>query len=76
MHIRVFVLIIIADDVQYGARFLRTGCAVEIDQRMAVHALPQDREILAQRGPIDLTLHRLVHETICAKRGFVPIDSL
>jgi len=75
MHIGIFVLIIMPDDVEDACWFLRTGGAVEINQRMPIDLLAQDRKILAQRRPIDLTLNRFVHTTICAKRGFAPIDS-
>src|SRR5690242_12943637 len=76
MHVGVLVLIIIANRVQDGPRLLRTGSAVEIDQRMAVHAFVQDRKILSDSRPIHLALQRLVHPIICANHGLAPSDSI
>ncbi len=75
MHIRVFVLIIVPHNIEHARRLLRTGCAVEVNERMAVDALAQDRKILSQRRPIDLALNRFVHAILSAKRGFAPSDS-
>ena len=62
-------------DIEDGGRLLRTGCTVEINQRMAVDAFAQDREVLANRSPIDVPLGRFVHKTICSKRFALAIDS-
>ena len=75
MHIRVFVFIIIADDIEHRSRLLGTGRAIEINQSMTVHALAQDREILAERCPIHLTGSGFMHKLICPKRRFAPVDS-
>ena len=75
VHVGVFVFIIIADDIQNGARFLRAGSAIEVNQGMTVDALPQNWKIFAERGPIHPTSCRLVHEIICAMRRFAPVYS-
>src|SRR5437016_317515 len=75
MHVGVFVLVIISDDVENCPWFLRAGGVVEVDQGVTVHALAQDRKIHAERRPIDLSVGRLVHDTICSMRRFAPVDS-
>lgn len=49
MDVGVLVFVIMADDVEHSAGLLRTRRAVEINQRMTIHALPQNRELLAER---------------------------
>ena len=49
MDVGVFVFVIIADDIEHGARLLGAGGAVKVNQRMTVHALPQNRKIFAER---------------------------
>jgi len=46
MHVGVFVLVIISDDVEHGTRLLRAGSAIEVNQGMTVHALPVESENL------------------------------
>ena len=75
MHIGVFVFVIISDDIENRARFLRTGGVVEINQRMTVDALPQNRKFLAERGPIHSTSGCFVHKIICSMRWFAPVYS-
>src|SRR5437588_4286163 len=75
MHIGVFVLVIISNNVEHSARLLGAGGVVEVDQRMAVHALPQNRKILSERRPIELSAGRLVHGIICSMRWLAPVDS-
>jgi len=75
MDIGVFVFVIVPNDVQHRARFLRAGCAVEINQRMTVHALPENRKIFAERGPIHPTSGHLVHEIICSMPSGAPLYS-
>src|SRR6266446_2302315 len=75
MHIGVFMFLITSDDIEDGARLLGGGGVVEVNQRMAVDALPQNREILAERGPIHATHGHLVHEIICSKPRLAPLYS-
>src|SRR5207237_8778486 len=75
MDIGVFVFVIVSNAVQHRARFLRGGCAVEINQRMTVHALLENRKIFAERGPIHPTGGHLVHEIICSTRSGTPLYS-
>ena len=46
MDVGVFVLVGVHEPVEDGLRLLRRGGVVEIDERLAVRALGQDREIL------------------------------
>ena len=45
MHVGVFHLVGVLDGLQHGARLLRRGAVVEIDQRLAVDLAEQDRKI-------------------------------
>ncbi len=49
MDVGVVVLVIMAQRLDHRARFLRRGGVVEINQRLAMDLLVEDREILAQR---------------------------
>src|SRR5207247_269898 len=75
MDIGIFVFVIISADIEHTSRLLRTGGVVEVNQRMTVHALTQDREILAKRGPIDPPSGYFVHELLCSMRRFAPLYS-
>src|SRR5437868_14602164 len=75
MHVRILMFVITADNVEDTRRLLRAGGAIEIDQGMTVHALAQDRKILANDHPIDIPLGRFVHKTICSNRRGVAIYS-
>jgi len=75
MHIGIFVFVIMPDDIEDRPRFLRGGGVVEINQRMTVHSLPENRKILAKRGPIHATGGCLVHEIICSKPRLAPLYS-
>ena len=61
MHVGVVVLVIMPERIEHRARLLRRGRVVEIDQRLAMHLLVEDREVLANRGPIDGSAGDLVH---------------
>ncbi len=54
MDVGVVVLVIMHERVNHRARFLRRGGVVEINQRLAVDFLIQDRKILSQRRPVNL----------------------
>src|SRR5438270_13449853 len=75
MDVGVFVFVKISNGVEHLFRLLRAGRVIEIDQSMAVHALAQNREIVAERFPIDAVTGRFVHEIICSKRRFAPLYS-
>src|SRR5258708_13772684 len=47
MHIRIFVFVVIANDIEDKARLLGAGGAIEVNQRMTVYPLTQNRKILA-----------------------------
>ena len=53
MDIGVVVLVIMHQRVNHRARFLRRGGVVEINQRLAVDLLIEDRKILSQRRPVN-----------------------
>src|SRR5438128_2971483 len=75
MHIGVFVFVITSDDIEDCDWLLRAGGVVEVNQRMAVDALPQNRKILAERRPIHPTNGLLVHQIICSKPLLAPLYS-
>ena len=47
MHVGVFVRVVACDPVDHRLRLLRRGRVVEIDERLAMHRMMQDREVLA-----------------------------
>src|SRR5260370_41173793 len=75
MHVGVFMFVITSDNIEDGARLLGGGGVVEVNQWMAVDALPQNWKILAKRGPIHATYGRLVHEIICSNPWLAPLYS-
>src|SRR4030088_3201080 len=75
MHIRVFVLIVMAKRIKHMSRFLRRGRAVKVNERMAVCLFAEDREILADGLPIHPVTGNLVHAIICSGRGHAPLYS-
>ena len=75
MHIRVVVFVKIPQRLDHGARFLRGRSAIEIDQRMSVRLLAQNREIFAKRTPVDSAGSDLVHITICYTCRRAPLHS-
>jgi hypothetical protein len=52
MDVGVVALVVIDQRLNHRARFLRRGGVVEIDQRLAVDFLVQDREVRAEFGPV------------------------
>ena|SRR5437773_6030955 len=76
MHIRIVVLIKIPKCLDDGARFLRSRGAIEVDQRMTVRLLAQNREIFTDRLPIESAGGNLVHTIICYTRRRTPLYSL
>ena len=48
VDIGVVVLVVAADGIEDGARLLRGGGVVEVDERMAVDLLIEDREVGAE----------------------------
>ena len=53
MDVGIVVFVIMHQRVNHRARFLRRGGVVEINQRLAVDLLVEDREILAQFCPVN-----------------------
>jgi hypothetical protein len=66
MNIRVLMLIKIPKRLDHGARLLRSCSAIELNQRMPVRLLAQDREILTDGLPIDRNGGNPVHTIICS----------
>src|SRR5207249_3086382 len=56
MHVGVVVLVVVPQLVQDGARLLRGGGVIEIDEPFSVDRLAEDRKLLAQ--PFDLQAAR------------------
>lgn len=52
MHIRIVTLVVAHESIDHLAGLLRGRGVVEIDERMAVDFLVQDREVLAKLGPV------------------------
>src|SRR5262249_34447479 len=75
MHICVIALVKSPKHVDHRARLLRRRSAIEINQRMTVCSLAQDREILADGVPIDGASSDLVHTIICYTRRRAPLYS-
>ena len=73
MHIGVVVLVIMLERIEHRARFLRRRRIVKIDQRLAVHLFAEDREVLANRIPIEGTARDFVHNLICDATGGAPL---
>ena len=68
MHIRVVVLVKDPQRLDHRPRFLRSCSAIEVNQRMSVRLLAQNREIFAERTPVGRTGSDLVHITMCYTR--------
>src|SRR4029453_17684070 len=75
VHIGVVVLVVTAKCIEHRFRFLRGRSVVEVDQRLAVCLLMEDRKILTDSLPIDLCSSRLVHGLICPVPYRMPIYS-
>src|SRR5437773_12425040 len=75
MHVGGFMFVIASNEIGDGARLLGGGRVVEVNQRMAVDEHPQNRKILAERGPIHATHGHPVHEIICSKPRLAPLYS-
>src|SRR5262245_21164813 len=60
MNIGVFAAIGALDGVEHGARLLRRGAIVEIDELLAVHLAGENGEIGADRSDVDRGLRGLV----------------
>ena len=53
MNVGVFGLVEADDAVDHGARLLGGGGVVEVDQRLAVHLVVQDREIVVNFADVE-----------------------
>jgi len=61
MNVRVVVLIIMSHRIEHCPGLLRRRRIVEVNERMAVNRLVQNRKIVPDRFPIDITGGNLVH---------------
>ena len=75
MHICIFVFVIMPKRIENGARFLRSGRAVKINQGMSMRLLPEDWKILTNGIPIYSATGNLVHSVICSRRCCAPLYS-
>ena len=73
MHIGVVVLVVMLERIEDRTRFLRRGRIVKIDQRPAMHLFAEDREVLANRIPIEGAARDFVHSLICDATGGAPL---
>ena len=73
MHIGVVVLVVVPERIDHRPRLLRRRGVIEIDQRLAVHLLVEDREVLADRIPIEGAARDFVHSLICDATGGAPL---
>ena len=73
MHIGVVVLVIMLKRIEDRTRFLCRRRVVKIDQRLAVHPFTEDREVLANRIPIEGAARDFVHSLICDATGGAPL---
>src|SRR5262249_51260461 len=72
MHIRVVVFVKLPHRLDHRARLLRSRSAVEVDQRMPVRSLVQNRKILTKSAPVHLARDSLMHAIICYTSGGAP----
>jgi len=75
MNICVFMLVVTVKRLDDRTRLLRGCGAIKINQRMPIGLLAQNREILANRLPIDGSGSNLVHTIICSTRWDAPLYS-
>ena len=68
MHIGVVVFIIMANRIEHRARLLRRSRIIEVNQRVTMHWLAQNRKIFATGLPIEIGIHAL----ICLRQGTTP----
>src|SRR5262249_52761730 len=61
--------------LDHRARLLRSRSAVEVDQRMPVRSLVQNRKILTKSAPVHLARDSLMHAIICYTSGGAPAHS-
>src|SRR5438094_725573 len=74
VHVGVVVLVVTAKCIEHAFRFLRGRSIVEVDQRLAVRLLKEDRKILADSLPIDGS-GNLMHTVICFAHRCLPVYS-
>ena len=73
MHIGVVVLVVMPERIDDRARLLRRRRVIKIDQRLAVHPFAEDREVLANRIPIEGAARYFVHSLICDAGHDLPL---
>jgi hypothetical protein len=72
MHVGVVMLVVVPERFDHGPRLLRGGGVIEINQRMSMHLLLQDREV--RSDPIPVCDTPFMHEPMCASRRLAPSD--
>ena len=76
MHIGVFVLVSVRQAFDHRPRLLRRGGIVEIDQRLAIGALGQNRKIGAQGLGVERQVWRISHEFVHAAVSLARIPAM
>ena len=67
MDVGIVALVVTAEGVEDGAGFLGGGGVIEVDERMPVDLLVENREILPQGLPIDGVAGDPVHAGMCGR---------
>ena len=73
MHIGVVVLVIMLERIEDRTRFLCCRRIVKINQGSSVHFFAENREVLANRIPIEGVARDFVHYLICDATGGAPL---
>src|SRR6476646_4599355 len=76
MHICVVVFVIVSQRFDDGAGLLGCGGVIEINQRMPVDLLVEDREILPEALPISLSSGNLMHCSMWGRPRPASLSSL
>ena len=76
MNVRVVVLVVVSQRLDHGAWLLGCRSVIEINERMAMDLLVQDREVFPHRLPIDRSLGPLMHTAMWGKAGPASLASL
>jgi hypothetical protein len=76
MNVRVVVLVVVSQRLDHGARLLGGSRIIEVNQRMAMDLLGEDREIFPHCLPIYRTLGALMHTAMWGKARPASLASL
>src|SRR4051812_30952527 len=72
MNVCVVVFVVLPERVDNRPRLLRRRRVIQIDERMSVDLLVEDREILSDRFPIYGRLSSLMHTSMCGTPRSAP----